>query len=160
MTMRRITAGYVRERLRILEPKLLERIGAIKHVSVAIGNLAYIVLDVSPDTAFDRFPVTVATYDSDKHELDSPIHCTTLLEDAVFLAPALEYPIGRVDWIGQDTTPDFSLILDEVVAFVREIWNSDGCSTFDFAIDRLHWKRAVQRVARNGPVRIAQLGFR
>lgn len=48
--------------------------------------------------------------------------------DAPFLDADRDYPLGRHDLFGLDTTPDYQLVVDEIGLFFAEIWNANSLS--------------------------------
>ena len=124
MTWRRVNQRMIHDRLRLHESRLRDRLVEIAQASTTIPKLGFLVLDVTPEFAFEQFPVSIFAFTEHQHQLDCELNGTSLLDGVPLLDAKYEYPLGRHDWIGADTTPDFDLVLRSVVDFLCQQWQS------------------------------------
>jgi hypothetical protein len=80
------------------------------------------VFDVQAEYAFGRFPVELATFDAHGNVYECSLDGRKLLAGRTLLDPRDDYPLGRIDWFGADTTSDLELVERMIVEELRAHW--------------------------------------
>lgn len=108
-------------------PLAVELAGLLSEVTY-LQNDVFLVFDLHGWMAFDRFPVTVFTYDRQFREIDSPIHGRDLLTGRTLLDPQDRYPIGWDDVAGASFLEDALVVERTVMKHLCEQWARVGAT--------------------------------
>jgi hypothetical protein len=119
-----ITEEYVLHHLALLERDLAARLSWVVSQLRERPEVVYLIFNISAEFAFAKVPITVCTYDGDRREYDCPVHVLDLLllPGVPLLDPRDDYPLGRADWIGFDTTPDLELVQQAIARRLQALW--------------------------------------
>ncbi len=118
----------VEQALSVLDDALaVEIAGMLSEVSEVQHKLV-LVFHLHGEFAFQRFPVDVATYDRQFHEMDSPIHCRHLLAGRTFLDPRDDYPLGRPDLVGVSFVEDLFVVESALTKHFLSAWARVGAT--------------------------------
>lgn len=105
-----VSEASVVEGFRKLEYELNQELREIAAGVRATEGVAYLIFDFRPCFAFHEFPISAFTYDAEGRECDCPVNGRNLLPGRHLLGSTGSYPIGRVDWLGIDTTPAAGIV--------------------------------------------------
>jgi hypothetical protein len=101
--------------------------GLVSEVSCAQDEIL-LVFVLRGETAFERFPVDVMTFNRRLHERDSPIHCRQLLAGRSLLDPSDDYPLGRADLAGASFLEDLFVVQRAVMKHFLSQWRRVGAT--------------------------------
>ena len=120
--MFRVDERYVRKHLTRLDSQITGRLADIARTARHIPGLSRLVFHVAPEWAFKTLPVDTMTFSDTWQPLASELNDVPILPNIPFFEAALDYPIGRHDWIGVDTMPDWHLVLNEITLYLSKCW--------------------------------------
>ncbi|WAS94160.1 hypothetical protein [Nannocystis punicea] len=105
-----------------MSPALQAELHAIATALRALPEVALVVFDVQAEYAFSSFPVEVFTFDAHGTDYECSLDGRRLLAGRTLLDPRDDYPLGRIDWFGADTTSDLELVERMIVEELRAQW--------------------------------------
>jgi hypothetical protein len=117
-----VTEEYLLRHLALIERDLAARLSWVVSQLRERPEVVYLVFDISAELAFSEVPINVCTYDGDRREYNCPVHALDLLPGVPLLDPRDDYPLGRVDWLGFDTTPDLELVQQAIARRLQALW--------------------------------------
>ncbi|MCY1065201.1 hypothetical protein OV090_10540 [Nannocystis sp. RBIL2] len=120
--MRFVDERSVRAALAALSPALQAELLAIAGALRVLPEVALVVFEVEAEGAFDSFPVVLSTYDAHGDVHDCSLDGRSLLPGRTLLPPRDAYPLGRIDFLGADTTPDLELVERAIVEQLLALW--------------------------------------
>ncbi len=122
--MFRIDEQYVRKHLSRLDVQITSRLVEVADAATRVAQLANLVLHVAPECSFKHVPIETMTFDVGWRPLNSELDNLVLLPNTPFFDSKRDYPIGRHDWFGLDTTADWQLVLNEISSLLVQRWRS------------------------------------
>ncbi|MFZ6180912.1 hypothetical protein [Nannocystis pusilla] len=120
--MRFVDERSVRAALAALSPALQAELLAVAGTLRVLPKVALVVFDVQAEGAFDSFPVALSTYDAHGAVHDCSLDGRSLLAGRTLLPPRDAYPLGRIDFLGADTTSDLEIVERAIVEQLLALW--------------------------------------
>ena len=120
--MFRVDERYVRKHLARLDAQITGRLTGVAQAARHIRGLSHLVFHIAPEWAFKILPVDTMTFDDAWQPLASDFDDVPILPGIPFFEAEFDYPIGRHDWFGVDTMPDWHLVLNEIALYLSMRW--------------------------------------
>jgi hypothetical protein len=128
----RFSVAWIAERVECamtaLDAPLAAELARLLSEVTYLQNDLVLVFDLHAWMAFDRFPVTVYTYDRQLRGIDSPIDGRGLLAGRTLLDPQDRYPIGWDDVAGANFTEDALVVERTVMKHLCQQWARVGAT--------------------------------
>ena len=141
---RPITAEAVVQAIAAIRPALQLDLDEIRGELRPIREVKRVVFDVRGEYAFESLGTKVLLFGENGLLDPCPLQARKLLSgNTPLLDPRDEFPVGRVDIFGVDTTADLEVVGRVVSEQLHDLWNLAGSSTtapYSVYAGRIDWE--------------------